>query len=56
MNLLFFALGLAVIAAVALVAIYNRLVQRRQLVNNGWADIDVQLKRRADLIPSLLRR
>ncbi len=54
MNLLFFALGSAAIAAVALVAIYNRLVQRRQLVNNGWADIDVQLKRRADLIPQLV--
>ena len=42
------------VAAVALVAVYNLLVKRRQMVDNGWADIDVQLKRRADLIPQLV--
>ena len=46
-------------AAVALVAIvvivlFNQLIAKRQMVNNGWADIDVQLKRRADLIPQLV--
>jgi LemA protein len=46
--------GLLVIAGVVLAAVYNLLVQRRQLTNNGWSDIDVQLKRRADLIPQLV--
>ncbi len=34
--------------------IYNRLVAARQLVENGWSDIDVQLKRRSDLIPRIV--
>lgn len=34
--------------------IYNTLVQKRALVQNGWSDIEVQLKRRADLIPHLV--
>lgn len=51
--------GLYLFAAVVLVAIvvivlFNQLVAKRQMVNNGWADIDVQLKRRADLIPRLV--
>ncbi len=37
-----------------LVAIYNRLVQSRNRVDNAWAQIDVQLKRRHDLIPNLV--
>lgn len=36
------------------VLIYNTLVQKRALVENGWSDIEVQLKRRADLIPRLV--
>ncbi|MEM8773203.1 MAG: LemA family protein [Pseudomonadota bacterium] len=47
-------LGLAALAGVFTVAVYNRLVQKRQMTNNGWSDIDVQLKRRADLIPQLV--
>lgn len=47
-------IGITVFAlAAALIVIYNLLVKRRQLVNNGWSDIDVQLKRRTDLIPRL---
>ena len=47
----------AVLAAVLIgaVVIYNTLIAKRQMVNNGWADIDVQLKRRADLVPQLVR-
>ena len=47
---------LAVIVAVALyaIAIYNGLVKKRQMVEEGWSGIDVQLKRRANLIPNLL--
>ena len=49
------------IAIVVLVAIagygvmlYNRLVKNRQMVGEGWSGIDVQLKRRSNLIPNLL--
>jgi LemA protein len=47
---------LAVIAAIALflIAMYNRLVTLRQRVREAWSDIDVQLKRRYDLIPNLV--
>ena len=34
--------------------LYNDLVSKRQLVQEGWSGIDVQLKRRTDLIPNLL--
>ena len=45
-----------IVAALALFAIaaYNRLVTLRQRVKEAWADIDVQLKRRHDLIPNLV--
>ncbi len=43
-----------VIFIVLVIWIYNRLVSARQLVNNGWSDIEVQLKRRADLIPQIV--
>lgn len=33
---------------------YNNLVRQRQLTQEGWSGIDVQLKRRADLVPNLL--
>jgi LemA protein len=47
---------LLVIAAVAVlgVVIYNGLARLRLLAANAWADIDVQLKRRHDLVPSLV--
>ena len=47
---------LAAIAAVAFYAVtlYNRLVKNRQMSEEGWSGIDVQLKRRADLIPNLI--
>ena len=47
---------LVVIGAIALffIATYNRLVTLRQRVKEAWADIDVQLKRRHDLIPNLV--
>jgi LemA protein len=43
----------AVVAAWAIVT-FNRLTRLRQLSGNAWADIDVQLKRRHDLIPSVV--
>lgn len=47
---------LAVVVAVGFyaVSIYNRLVKNRQMVEEGWSGIDVQLKRRTDLIPNML--
>jgi len=49
---------LAVAVVVALVSyvvlVYNRLVRARQLAAEGWSGIDVQLKRRADLVPNLV--
>lgn len=47
---------LALLLGVAgwLVALYNGLVRKRNLVQEGWSGIDVQLKRRADLIPNLV--
>ncbi len=42
------------IIAFALIGIYNSLVQLRVRADNAWADIDVQLKRRYDLIPNLV--
>jgi len=39
---------------IGVVLIYNMLVQKRALVENGWSDIEVQLKRRSDLIPRLV--
>jgi LemA protein len=38
----------------ALIAIYNRLVRLRNRTDNAWAQVDVQLKRRYDLIPNLV--
>ncbi|MET0435872.1 MAG: LemA family protein [Devosia sp.] len=47
---------LALVAAAAgyAITIYNGLVKNRQMVEEGWSGIDVQLKRRTDLIPNLL--
>jgi len=42
------------ILAVAIIFIYNGLVRLRVQCDNAWADIDVQLKRRYDLIPNLV--
>ncbi|MBN9335253.1 LemA family protein [Devosia sp.] len=47
---------LALVVAVAgyAIVIYNGLVSNRQMVQEGWSGIDVQLKRRTDLIPNML--
>ena len=47
-------LVLSVVIAAFAVFIYNRLVRDRQRVLTAWSDIDVQLKRRYDLIPKLV--
>ncbi|MBM4289990.1 MAG: LemA family protein [Deltaproteobacteria bacterium] len=50
----FILLGLAVLLLGSGVVIYNRLVKNQNLVQEGWSGIEVQLKRRADLIPNLV--
>ena len=47
-------LGLIVVVVVWLIMTYNGLVAMRQRVNQAFADIDVQLKQRHDLIPNLV--
>jgi LemA protein len=51
-TLIVLVLGAAV--AVYLIFLFNRLVKSRQLAEEGWSGIDVQLKRRADLVPNLV--
>jgi len=49
------AIAIVLIAlGIAGVVIYNRLVRGRNKVDNAWAQVDVQLKRRYDLIPNLV--
>ncbi|PKQ20401.1 MAG: hypothetical protein CVT66_05375 [Actinobacteria bacterium HGW-Actinobacteria-6] len=49
------AAGLVLLVAVfAAIGIYNRLVTLRNRVDNAWSQIDVQLRRRYDLIPNLV--
>jgi LemA protein len=47
-------LGLLVIIAIYALVTYNGLVSMRNRIENAWAQIDVQLKRRYDLIPNLV--
>src|SRR5207344_2050040 len=46
--------GVVVLLLIAAVFLYNRLVSLRNRVENAWAQVDVQLKRRYDLIPNLV--
>ncbi|MCC7305827.1 MAG: LemA family protein [Alphaproteobacteria bacterium] len=54
MNSTWIILGVAAVIAVVLVTIYNRLVALRQERTQSFADIDVQLKQRFDLVPQLV--
>jgi LemA protein len=46
--------GIVVLLVVVVVAMYNALVRLRNRIDNAWSQIDVQLKRRYDLIPNLV--
>ncbi|NQU99702.1 MAG: LemA family protein [Parcubacteria group bacterium] len=55
MGIIFFLFLGVIVAIVAwLIATYNGLVKMRNRVKEAWSDIDVQLKRRYDLIPNLI--
>ena len=47
-------LAVVALVAIVLVVLYNRFVRLRNRVDNAWAQIEVQLKRRWDLIPNLV--
>ena len=47
-------LAIAVVAVLYAVVAFNRLVRARQMANEAWSGIDVQLKRRADLVGNLV--
>ncbi len=51
---LYILLGIVALAAIWLMTAYNGLVKNKNLVEEGWSGIDVQLRRRADLIPNLI--
>ncbi|CDZ28807.1 LemA family protein [Neorhizobium galegae] len=51
---MYILIGIIVLAALYVVMIYNGLVKARQMAEEAWSGIDVQLKRRADLIPNLI--
>lgn len=47
-------IGILVLLAIVFVLLYNNLIVLRNNVENAWAQVDVQLKRRSDLIPNLV--
>ncbi|XAZ24279.1 LemA family protein [Sinorhizobium sp. B11] len=51
---MYIILAIVVLIALYVIFIYNGLVRSRQMAEEAWSGIDVQLKRRADLIPNLI--
>jgi LemA protein len=54
MEILYIILAVVGVAALWLIGLYNGLVKLKNRVDEAWSDIDVQLKRRYDLIPNLI--
>ena len=52
--LLIIVLVVVVLLVIYLIGAYNGLIRRRNQIENAWSQIDVQLKRRIDLIPNLV--
>jgi LemA protein len=50
----YIVVGVLILLAIYFVGLYNGLIRARNETKNGWAQIDVQLKRRHDLIPNLV--
>jgi LemA protein len=56
MNFMWILIGVMAVVAVYVIFAYNNFVKLTQRAKEAWADIDVQLKRRYDLIPNLLKQ
>ncbi len=54
MTIAIVSVVILVLLALIVIALYNRLVRLRNRVENAWAQVDVQLRRRYDLIPNLV--
>lgn len=54
MDVFLILLGVVALLGVILAVVYNGLIQERNKVKNSWSQIDVQLKRRFDLLPNLV--
>jgi LemA protein len=54
MTTLYIVLGVILVLAAVIIAMYNGLIRLKNRVDEAWSDIDVQLKRRYDLIPNLI--
>src|SRR5829696_4004071 len=54
MVALWIIIGIVVLLVIISIVMYNGLIRSRNQVENSWSQIDVQLKRRIDLIPNLL--
>lgn len=54
MTALYIVLGIAVVLVLWIIGVYNALIRLRNRTKEAWSDIDVQLKRRHDLIPNLV--
>jgi LemA protein len=54
MVALWVVLGIVALIAIGVVVSYNRFVSQKQLINDSWANIDTELRRRYDLIPNLV--
>ena len=49
-------MGAAVVLFLYTISVYNRLVKNKNMAEEAWSGIDVQLKKRYDLIPALVNR
>jgi len=54
MTIIYVVLGIIALLVLALIAVYNALIARRNRIEEAWSDIEVQMKRRYDLIPNLI--
>ncbi|MBI4092857.1 MAG: LemA family protein [Candidatus Kerfeldbacteria bacterium] len=54
MTITWIIVGIIVLILLWIMTMYNRLISLRNRTNESWSDIDVQLKRRYDLIPNLM--
>ena len=54
MSILYIVIAIIVIVVLWIIAVFNGLIRLKNRTNEAWSDIDVQLKRRHDLIPNLI--